>query len=129
MFLKQFKVHELTITLWAFARIGACDDELFTAAAELVQTSRTLKENMHPQGMANLLWAFARYSEKGDLVSFNNVVSHMLPTCQKLLPKFKPQELSCIISALSKLGKQWGADAKVDQIFAWTAWCSCNGEF
>jgi hypothetical protein len=128
-FLERFKVHEFTITLWAFARLGACDDELFTAAANLIETSRTLKEKMHAQGMANLLWAFGRYLEKGALMTFDKVVSLLLPTCQKLLPEFKPQELSCVLGALSKLGKRWGADPKVDEIFAWTAWRSTTDEF
>jgi len=129
LLLKNFKVHEFTITLWAFARLGACDERLFLSAAELVETLPSIKKNMHAQGIANLFWAYAKYAEKGDLATFNKVVTLLLPTCQKLLPELKPQELSCVLSSLSKLGKKWGDDVEIDKIFDWTAWTSRTDAF
>lgn len=54
MHLRFFKVHEFTITLWAFARLGACNERLFTSAAHLVETLPAIRKNMHSQGIANL---------------------------------------------------------------------------
>jgi hypothetical protein len=115
--LPDFKVHEFTIILWAFARLGVYHDGLFTKASYLAQRSAMIRSSMHPQGIANLLWAFARYSERHRSGQFASTVAALLPTCMHLLPQLKPQELGCMLSSLSKLGKPWGEDASMDEIF------------
>jgi hypothetical protein len=42
--------------------------------------------------------------------------------CQKLLPHLKAQELGCVLSSLSELGRSWGEDATLDDIFVTAAW-------
>jgi hypothetical protein len=115
--LRDFKVHEFTITMWAFARLGVYHERLFSDAAELVQSSPTLRSQMHEQGIANILWAFAKCAEKDASEQFSVAVTALLPTCQKLLPKLKPQELGCMLCSLSKLGKPWGENQTMDKIF------------
>jgi len=61
--LKNFKAHELSITLWAFARLNSGHDHFFSQAALLLCTSSHLREDIHSQGIANLLWAFARHMQ------------------------------------------------------------------
>lgn len=128
MLLENFKPHEFTITLWAFARLGACNDQLFLAASELIRKSAVLRSKLHPQGIANLFWAFAKYAEKGNFAILDSVATVLMPTVQELLPDLKPQEIGCVLSALSKLDRQWGMDPQVDQVFASVAWNSCMGE-
>jgi hypothetical protein len=127
--LDDFKVHEMTITLWAFARLGSHHDRLFAAAAKLVQRSSAVRSKMHAQGIANLLWAFAKCAEKDDSDQFSVAVNALLPTCLKLLPSLKPQELGCMLCSLSKLGKPWGEDASMDRIFSSAASTSFENNF
>jgi hypothetical protein len=127
--LKDFKVHEFTITLWASARLGECNERLFISAAGLVTSLPKIKKNMHAQGIANLFWAFAKYAEKGDVATFHRVAMHLLPTCLNLLHECKPQEVSCILSALSKLGKNLGEDDQIDKIFNYIAASACTETF
>lgn len=125
--LQQFKVHEFTITLWAFARLGSCHEQLFNAGAALILKSAVLRRSLHPQGVANLMWAFAKYSEKGSTLAFQKVATVLLPACQKLLLEFKPQELGCVLCSLSKLGKIWGEDPTIDHIFVSAAYGLSEG--
>lgn len=115
--LERFKVHEFTITLWAFARLGIYHERLFSKAADLVQRLPIYRNKMHAQGIANLLWAFAKCAEKDGIDQFVGAVSVLLPTCKKLLPSLKPQELGCVLCSLSKLGKPWGESQEMDEIF------------
>jgi hypothetical protein len=68
--LEDFKTHEFTIILWAFARLGFFPEHLFSHAARLIARSPVLRNKMHPQGIANLFWAFAKYAEKKQLLRF-----------------------------------------------------------
>jgi hypothetical protein len=120
--LEDFKTHEFTIILWAFARLGFFPSTFFSEAGNLVLRSSILRNKMHPQGIANLFWAFAKYAEKNSSSQFVSVVKCLLPMCQKLLPHLKPQELGCVLSSLSELGKSWGEDAILDDIFVTAAW-------
>jgi hypothetical protein len=124
--LEHFKVHEFTITLWAFARLGIYHDRLFSKATDLVQRLPVYRNKMHPQGIANLLWAFAKCAEKDGIEQFVGAVSVLLPTCKKLLPSLKPQELGCVLCSLSKLGKPWGENREMDQIFVSAASASID---
>jgi len=118
--LPAFKLKELSITLWAFSRLGVCHDELFTASALLLGSSSELRGSIHPQGIANLLWAFAKQALLGASATpaLRSVLPVLLPTCDWLLPDMKPQEFGCMLSAITSLGFRSGDSGAVDRLFA-----------
>jgi hypothetical protein len=127
--LEKFKVHEFTIIMWAFARLGVYQETLFSQAFRMIRRSPLLRKKIHPQGIANLLWAFARYFEKSDSADLQGAVTALVPTCHSLVPHFKPQELGCVLCSLSKLGKSWGEDENLDQLFIAIAWTGTDTAF
>mmetsp|Transcript_110000 Transcript_110000/g.218502 ORF Transcript_110000/g.218502 Transcript_110000/m.218502 type:complete len:394 (-) Transcript_110000:405-1586(-) len=118
--LKAFKAHELSITLWAFARLNCCHERLFTQAAQLLCTSPRLQEDIHSQGIANLLWAFARHAQachpSGQWHASSSVLTRLLPTCIRLLPHMRPVELASSVWAITRLAVTWGREPAADRI-------------
>jgi len=118
--LRAFKAPELSITLWAFARLSCCHERLFTQAAQLLCTSPHLQEDIHSQGIANLLWAFARHAQAcypdGQWHASSSVLTHLLPTCIRLLPNLRPVELASSVWAISRLAVTWGREPAADRI-------------
>jgi len=118
--LKNFKAHELSITLWAFARLNSGHDHFFSQAALLLCTSSHLREDIHSQGIANLLWAFARHMQacqpNGCWHVSSKVLSRLMPTCLRLLPELRPLELASTVWAVTTLGIYWGQDPAADLI-------------
>jgi len=118
--LRAFKAHELSITLWAFARLNCCHETLFTQAAQLLCTSHCLQEDIHSQGIANLLWAFARHAQachhNGHWHASSSVLTDLMPTCIRLLPSMRPVELASSVWAISRLAVTWGREPAADRI-------------
>lgn len=118
--LKGFNAHELSITLWAFARLNVGHDGLFSRTAMLLSTSAHLRADIHSQGIANLLWAFARHAQACHPNSCWHVSSKLLtelaPTCLRLLPELRPLELASTVWAVTTLAVSGGQDPAADQI-------------
>jgi len=117
--LPQFKLHELSITAWSLSRLSTRHDAFFFAAAKALQTDRKLRHQIHPQGIANLLWAFAKQVELSSDVAdeLRATLPMLIPTCSRLLNQLKPLELSSVLWALSRLGARSGLDPGTDELF------------
>jgi hypothetical protein len=102
--LTQFKLQELSITLWAFSRLGESHDELFAATADLISESSDAFK-WYPQAMSNLLWAFAKQVDSGSAASHSLVRASetIVLVCERLLPELKTQEWCSILWAISHL--------------------------
>jgi hypothetical protein len=124
--LPSFKAHEIAITLWAFARLGALYDELFQRAAVLLCKSPALRDALHSQGVTNLLWAFAKFSHTVDhdgspwpaqlQPEVQELFPLLLPVCERLLSDLKPRELSSFLWAVMTLAGRWGLNPSADHI-------------
>jgi len=118
--LKGFNAHELSITLWAFARLNCGHDGLFSLAAQLLCTSPHLRMDIHSQGLANLLWAFARHAQACHPNSCwhvsSKILRELLPTFLRLLPEMRPLELASTVWAVATLAISWGQDPAADQL-------------
>jgi len=118
--LKGFNAHELSITLWAFARLNSGHDGLFSRAALLLCTSAHLRMDIHSQGIANLLWAFARHAQACHPNCYwhvsSKLLTELLPTCLRLLPELRSLELASTVWAVTRLAIAWGQDPAADQI-------------
>ncbi|CAK0839161.1 unnamed protein product, partial [Prorocentrum cordatum] len=118
--LGEFKIQELSITTWAFSRLDIRHDRLFAAAAWHVQHSPGLQQQVHSQGVANLLWAFEKQKGMGSAASqqLEAAVYVLLPACRRLLPQLKQQEFACVFRALGRMGLCWGSHPEGDALFA-----------
>jgi len=117
--LSDFKVQELTITAWAFSRLGVRHDEFFLATAHQLIDGDSIRQRVHTQGAANLLWAFERQQALGSAVSSELVqATHaLIPRCLQILPQLKLQELTCILHAIMQTGLRWRQCPTADQLF------------
>mmetsp|Transcript_45194 Transcript_45194/g.133807 ORF Transcript_45194/g.133807 Transcript_45194/m.133807 type:complete len:1050 (-) Transcript_45194:149-3298(-) len=111
--ISHFKLQELSITVWSFSRLHARHDKLFTAVAKYLCSSPIVMHQVHTQGIANLLWAFARQKamgmESGAAAHVQAAVPALVAKCWTLLPQFKPQEFASTLHALDRLGLPWGS--------------------
>jgi len=117
--LPTFKHQELTITLWALSRLGLRHDNLFCAAARHVCSSQVLHQQVHPQGIANIVWAFEKQRSLGSgvLPGLGAAVRALLPRCLQLLTQTKSQEFACILHGVSVLGTRLGDYPEADILF------------
>jgi len=118
--LPKFKLHELSIFLWSFSRVGVRHDELFFKSAVLLTESPERQRQVHPQGIANILWACGKQVEFNSSVTLTLVTAFhaLLPVVTWLLPHMKPQELSCVMWATTKLGCIGEQKNQTDYFFA-----------
>lgn len=119
--LSSFKANEISITLWAFVRLTCFHEALFFAAADRLSKEHGLRSEIHSQGIANILWAFSRFAENCNteaVAAFANVLSALLPTCQRLLPRLSPIEFSSTLCAASKLAARSGTHVAADRLLA-----------
>mmetsp|Transcript_114940 Transcript_114940/g.215116 ORF Transcript_114940/g.215116 Transcript_114940/m.215116 type:complete len:687 (-) Transcript_114940:2-2062(-) len=119
--LHDFKAHELSITLWAFARLAAGHNRLFGAAADLMCESSSLRSKMHSQGVANIIFAFAKHTRRVSpknsvTTSLSAAMRALLPTCRRLFPGMKPQEFSSLLLAALQLRQLWGKGHAADEL-------------
>jgi len=117
--LRNFKANELSITLWAFTRLGCFHEELFAAAAQRLCEEEGLRREIHAQGIANTLWAMARLSEvckEETIPMLSHVLACLLPTCRRLLRRLCPIEFSSTLCAVSKLATRTGMLASADTL-------------
>jgi hypothetical protein len=83
---------------------------------------------MHPQGVANLLWALSKHREKTQMNNLEAATLALLPTSLKLMPYFKPQELASVLQSLSEVGKTWREDENLDTVFLTAAKAGASGQ-
>jgi len=118
--LNSFKAHELSITLWAFARLNSGHDGLFSRAALLLCTSTHLRVDIHSQGIANILWAFAHHvlacRPNCCWHVSSKLLTELMPACLRLLPELRPVEMASTVWAVTTLGISWGQNPAADQI-------------
>lgn len=119
LLLPEFKLQELSILTWAFSRLGARHDQLFAGAAAHLCSSPVLMQQIHPQGIANLLWAFEKQKAMGSVAVEHIVLAlgMLIPKCLQLLNRLKPQEFTCVCRALTKLGLVLGSSVEADKLF------------
>eukprot|EP00668_Euglena_longa_P029999 GGOE01037390.1.p1 GENE.GGOE01037390.1~~GGOE01037390.1.p1 ORF type:complete len:932 (-),score=185.79 GGOE01037390.1:51-2846(-) len=97
-FLATFNPHELSITAWAFAKLGIRQRQLFIALHE--EFCRRGLKDWNPRDITNFVWAFAVVQlHPARLLS---AILHLPGTAA--LAKFKPRELSQVAWSLMKLG-------------------------
>jgi hypothetical protein len=102
--LSEFKLQELSVTLWAFSRLGESHDKLFAATADFItESADDLQWN--PQAMSNLLWAFAKQVNSGSAASHSlaRASEIIFFACERLLLEMKAQEWCSILWAISHL--------------------------
>mmetsp|Transcript_120042 Transcript_120042/g.350844 ORF Transcript_120042/g.350844 Transcript_120042/m.350844 type:complete len:650 (-) Transcript_120042:448-2397(-) len=117
--LQSFKTHELSILLWAFARLSCFHEVLFMRAMVLISSSHRFQEDVLSRDIVNYLWAFARYSEsKPDSggQQFPGMIAALRPTLMRRLPMLNLVELSSSVWAISKLVHRWGRHPAADSI-------------
>jgi len=122
--LHSFKAHELSMLLWAFARLNFFHQALFTRAVALISSSRRFREEIHSQSIADYLWAFARYSENGPHGGgerFPDMLIALCPAFLRLLPMLNSVDLSSSVRAISKFVPCWGQHPVADSILVLTA--------
>jgi len=120
--LGQFKANELSITMWAFARLGCFHERLFSAAMLRLSRDPAIQKDMHSQGITNILWALSRLAEHQlALPSFGSSPSSVLtalvvrglgclvPTCLRLVTHMSSMEFSSTRTSLTKLEAAWGS--------------------
>jgi hypothetical protein len=117
--LQNFKIQELSIMLWAFSRLGVRHDEVFKKAAELLCQFAEHRRQIHPQGMANILWSFQKQASLGSCVvpALTESLRVLLPICEHLMSEFKQKEFSCVLLAVVKLGYSCGDFDSADKVF------------
>mmetsp|Transcript_103658 Transcript_103658/g.182756 ORF Transcript_103658/g.182756 Transcript_103658/m.182756 type:complete len:987 (+) Transcript_103658:116-3076(+) len=91
-----FKPQELSNTAWAFATAGIRHQALF---AEIEAVAIEKKQDMVPQNVANILWAFAKLQVQ----PWSDLVPTLLAVSVGQLSQHKPQELSAIVWAASQM--------------------------
>lgn len=116
--ISEFKLQELSITCWAFSRLNARYDRFFAGAVLHLRSSPKLLQQIHPQGMANLLWAFEKQTAIGSSAAEHLIaaLTALIPRCASLLKQFKPQEFACVFRALSRMGMRWGTCPDADML-------------
>jgi len=107
--LSAFKVQEMSIAAWSLSRMQIRFDSFFDTAAWCLTASEVVWQ-MHPQGIANLLWAFERQKAMGMEIHTNphvkRAMAALLEVCWQLLPQLSPQEFACAFTAIAKLRVQ-----------------------
>eukprot|EP00929_Paragymnodinium_shiwhaense_P023947 TRINITY_DN14876_c0_g1_i1.p1 TRINITY_DN14876_c0_g1~~TRINITY_DN14876_c0_g1_i1.p1 ORF type:complete len:1758 (-),score=412.23 TRINITY_DN14876_c0_g1_i1:180-5453(-) len=118
--LRQFKLQELSITAWGFSRLGVRHDAFFAAAAAELRSNLQLRHAIHPQGIANIFWAFAKQVELNSAVGneLRASLPFLIPSCSRLLSQLKPLEMSSSLWALTKLGIRGGQNPSTDELFS-----------
>eukprot|EP00928_Gymnodinium_smaydae_P015570 TRINITY_DN15767_c0_g1_i1.p1 TRINITY_DN15767_c0_g1~~TRINITY_DN15767_c0_g1_i1.p1 ORF type:complete len:748 (-),score=144.98 TRINITY_DN15767_c0_g1_i1:496-2739(-) len=127
--LDSFKHYELSITLWAFAKLGVFHGVLFAKAAKRFCVDASLKKKIHTQGFANSIWAFAKHfqTEREQChVSYIPVLVELLPTYKRLIADLLPMELSSILWAASFLVSSYRSNAAADYIMISAAEGPCG---
>eukprot|EP00928_Gymnodinium_smaydae_P031957 TRINITY_DN23281_c0_g6_i1.p1 TRINITY_DN23281_c0_g6~~TRINITY_DN23281_c0_g6_i1.p1 ORF type:complete len:763 (-),score=163.52 TRINITY_DN23281_c0_g6_i1:211-2499(-) len=126
--LGNFKHYELSITLWAFAKLGVFHETLFNLAAQRFCQDSQLKRTMHTQGLANSLWAFARFAQATPAPDASaptpyhvRVLAELMPAYKRLLPQLLPLELSSILWAASILAGSYKQNSAADFIMVTAA--------
>ncbi|CAK0825765.1 unnamed protein product [Prorocentrum cordatum] len=94
--LASFKPQELSNTVWAFATAGLHHPALFDS---VLSASAQKMHVLVPQNFANILWAYAKLGD----VRQPGALSQLLQAAGRQLPRHKPQELSAVIWAASKV--------------------------
>jgi hypothetical protein len=116
--LPDFKVQELSITAWAFSRLEVRHDAFFIGASRMVKNSSRIQQHIHPQGVANLLWAFEKQKVLGgNAPELLSVALSLLPASRRLLSQLKPQEYTSVVCASSRFDLQRGAHPDADELF------------
>eukprot|EP00931_Biecheleriopsis_adriatica_P043090 TRINITY_DN2462_c0_g1_i2.p1 TRINITY_DN2462_c0_g1~~TRINITY_DN2462_c0_g1_i2.p1 ORF type:complete len:709 (+),score=144.83 TRINITY_DN2462_c0_g1_i2:90-2216(+) len=126
----KLKAQEISNLLWAFA-----SNSFFHEAFYANALARILQLDMSPQHFANVLWACARVRPHSEYT--RRALLTMLPLCSEQLRHFKPQEVSSILLAASKVygSSVEGATAQASvpvEVLQWfnacLGWCSGNLE-
>jgi hypothetical protein len=97
--LEHFKCQEISNLLWGFATKDFFHQALFEKALRVVQGK--MSKGLLPQHFANILWACARVRPRHPALRTAAVA--LLPACTRMLPEFKPQELSSTMLAVAKM--------------------------
>eukprot|EP00405_Crypthecodinium_cohnii_P046159 CAMPEP_0206569296 /NCGR_PEP_ID=MMETSP0325_2-20121206/26354_1 /ASSEMBLY_ACC=CAM_ASM_000347 /TAXON_ID=2866 /ORGANISM="Crypthecodinium cohnii, Strain Seligo" /LENGTH=593 /DNA_ID=CAMNT_0054072859 /DNA_START=288 /DNA_END=2069 /DNA_ORIENTATION=- len=109
--LADFKANELSITLWAFARMSCFHVPFFAAALDRLGAEPKLQADIHPQGITNILFAYARLAEANAVEDQSRLAlgfKGLIPTCASLFPLLSGTEISSILASLTKLESCWG---------------------
>jgi hypothetical protein len=93
--LRNFKPQELSNMFWGFASSSFYHAEFFRRAIHIAA-----RQNLQPQHVANILWAFTRVCPDDELT--RSTVLNFLPLCSEHLDAFKPRELSSIALSVAK---------------------------
>jgi hypothetical protein len=127
--LHDFKSFELAVTLWSFARGGFFHDMLFDQAAWLLHGNHALRNEIHAQGISNILWAFARRSAwQGCMALSEDVLTTLLERCEWLVPRFSPLEMVSVLQSVAELAGHWGYNPVADRVWAAAAACRAAHE-
>jgi len=94
--IQRFKLQELSNTAWAFATTGLQNIELF---ARIEQAALAKLPDMEPQGIANIMWAFAKLQVPLRTQLFVTLMNLTLAKQEQ----FKAQELSAVIWAAAQV--------------------------
>mmetsp|Transcript_22790 Transcript_22790/g.53194 ORF Transcript_22790/g.53194 Transcript_22790/m.53194 type:complete len:972 (-) Transcript_22790:127-3042(-) len=121
--LHDFKLQELSITAWAFSRLGVRHDGFFVAAAQRLRCSPDLRSQIHPQGISNLMWAFSKQVALRSKLTeiLHETLLVLLPECTRLLWDLKPQEYSCVLLSLARMNVKYGDMIHADEVFTLAA--------
>lgn len=121
--LAAFKAHELSVMLWAFARLSFFHQGLFEDSLHLLCRCKALRDEIHSQGIANLLWAFARQRLELAPKKLALLLAALQPTCLRLLPKLNAVEVSSLVWAITRLSPRWGEQQAADRVLVQVAQC------
>jgi hypothetical protein len=99
LYIHQFSLSDLSNTLWAFAKVGVQNFDLFDAAAE--RAVSLLTEGFKPANCAMLAWAYAKADVRSELL-FGTMADRSY--CEKIISGLTAQELSNFVWSFSKLG-------------------------
>jgi hypothetical protein len=99
IYLYQFSLSDLSNTLWAFAKAGVCNFDLFDAAADRVVA--ILPDGFKPGNCAMLAWAFAKADIRSERL-FGAMAERSC--CEKIMAGLTAQELSNLVWSYAKLG-------------------------
>lgn len=118
--ISNFQLQELSITCWSFARLHARYDRFFAGVCTHLVSSYSLLQQIHPQGMANLLWAFEKQMAMGSAAAeeIMTALRVLIARCLPLLKQLKPQEFACVFRALACMGVKWRLSREADNLFS-----------
>eukprot|EP00820_Chromera_velia_P004864 Cvel_17810.t1-p1 / transcript=Cvel_17810.t1 / gene=Cvel_17810 / organism=Chromera_velia_CCMP2878 / gene_product=hypothetical protein / transcript_product=hypothetical protein / location=Cvel_scaffold1442:39411-47224(+) / protein_length=2102 / sequence_SO=supercontig / SO=protein_coding / is_pseudo=false len=100
--LHEFPPQSLVPLLWALAKTGHGDGDVFRGAAEILKPNIDL---LHPQEVSMLLWSFATCGIR-DAELFGSA----LRAAQPRLPDFSPQSIANVMWACGALGVSGGEE-------------------